>query len=252
MEKLKDLKSELNAFSCEENLWPLYHQQTPETKTFTWNTSSTLGILERYQRLLQAWDKRVEWWDTVGQKGVDREWFLQWFLRGWQISTPGKWMWNEAITCLRSIWLDATCSHFDSIALFLVSFFCLWSKMVKIVKKISCTSHLLGLLGLLDSLDFLVPPNHPLLGSSDSSWGMLSPTWIWSNPLRFGRPQAAGESGQKKAGKGDFSWDKKSEGYQGWILKNQKFWTEKIHGEIKTKPSTTHAQFWWFLFWLAK
>lgn len=54
--------------------------QTPATKTFTSNTSPTLGILERYQRLLQAMAALVEWW-LLWDKRVD----LQWFLRGWQL-----------------------------------------------------------------------------------------------------------------------------------------------------------------------
>ena len=90
-----------------------------------------------------------------------------------------------------------------------------------------------------------------------SSWGMLSPTWIWSNPLRFGRPQGPEGRVKKRLEKVTFL------GIELWrisglntekpeVLGKKNMKREKIHGEIKTKPSTTHAQFWWFLFWLAK
>lgn len=186
------LKSQLNAFSCEENLWPLSpHVWHLKPKTFTWNTKFNLRNPWTIPTLITGLGQKG---GVVGYCGTKRGWGLQWCLRGWLISTPGKWMWNEAITCLRSIWLDATCSHFDSIGLLLVSFF-FWSlrKRTKIVenREKNRAHHIRSLLGFLDSLDlfwflqiipFLAHPKSLQLRNAIANLDLEQPFKVWETP----------------------------------------------------------------------
>ena len=182
---------------------------------------------------------------VVGYCGTKRGWGLQWCLRGFADFDArkmdvkrGYYLSAEYLIGrhMQPLWFDRFVVGFV--------FFCLW-KWTKIVKKSwkkSCTSHskFVGFLGFFG-----------FFGSSKSSPCLAHPKSLQlrnaianldlEQPFKVGETPSGRRVGSKKARKGDFSWDKKPE-----VLDSKKSM------EIKPKPSTTHAQFWWFLFWLAK